>query len=452
MNIFRSYDVRGVYGRDIDEETMEKIGRSFAAHTKKDMVVARDCRISSPSLMTSFIDGAVSQGGNVIDAGMLPLGAGMFHAWQRGLEYAYITGSHLTKEWNGVKFFHSNGIGFLEKENNEIREIFSRGSSSNTMGSVKKADADISGSYVKYVAGKSAPKKTLSVVIDNGNGVSSIVAKKLFAAAGHNVALIFEDPDGTFPNRLPDPLDDEIGKLKETAANYDAGIAYDGDADRLALVDETGVMLSPEQTSYLILSRLLKTESGPIIANMECTRLIDDIARNFSRDVIRAPVGHTFLMQYVHDNRACFGVERSGHYCIPSILPFDDSMAISLYAIAALSDSEAPLSEIVKSMPVHVFRRTSYACPDDIKFEALKSMKKKIMEMFDNVNTLDGVRVDLENGWALLRVSNTSPFIRLTVEGDTKKDFNELHKEFIEIVKHEYDSRGLQMVEEHGKK
>ncbi|MDI6721469.1 MAG: hypothetical protein QMD85_03700, partial [Candidatus Aenigmarchaeota archaeon] len=295
-------------------------------------------------------------------------------------------------------------------------------------------------------------QKKLNIIIDNGNGVSSIVAKGLFAAAGHDADIMSEEPDGNFPNRLPDPIDSELKKLKEIVSNYDIGIAYDGDADRMALVDENGTVLSPEQTSYLILSKLLKTEKGPVVANVECTRLIDDIADKFSRRVIRAPVGHTFLMHYVNDNIACYGVESAGHYCLPSIVSFDDALAISLYAVSALSEKEAALSEIVMEMPVHVFKRVSFECPDDVKFDAMKSMKEKIKKTFEDVNTLDGVRVDLENGWALIRVSNTSPYIRLTVEGDTKKDFSEIQKIFLDILKEEFSNHGIELKEEHGNK
>ena len=451
MGIFRSYDVRGIYRKDIDEEIMRRIGESFAAHVKKDVVVARDCRMSSPTLMSAFIDGAASHGIAVHDAGMLPLGAGMFHAWREGLECAYITASHLPKEWCGVKFFHSNGIGIMEDEILEIKRIFSGNAPEKVRGSVKSVREDISGNYIRYLTKKTHQKKKLRILVDNGNGVSSLVVKNLFTSGGHHVDVIFEEPDGRFPNRLPDPADTEIGKLKEMVSGYDIGIAYDGDADRMAVVDEKGAMLSPEQTSYLIMSCLLKTEKGPIIANVECTRLIDDIAKKFSRHVIRSPVGHTFLMQYVNDNKACYGVESAGHYCIPSIVPFDDAIAASLYAVSALSHLDCSLSSFVKEMPVHSFERKSFVCPDDMKSDVMKKLKETIMEQYGSVTTIDGVRVDFDNGWALLRMSNTSPYIRLTVEGDTKKDFYKIQKTFIGLLEDEMTSRGMEMKEEHGK-
>ncbi|MBI2579730.1 MAG: hypothetical protein HYW27_02405 [Candidatus Aenigmarchaeota archaeon] len=451
-SIFRSYDIRGVYGKDIDEEIMKRIGKSFAAFVKKDAVVAMDCRLSSPSLSSSFIEGAVSQGIRVFDAGMMPLGAGTFHAWQSNLEFAYITASHLPKEWAGVKFFHPNGMGFLEKENTAISGIFEKNNFDEKEVRAEKVSHDVPEIYVRYLTGKIGAKNKMNVIIDNGNGVSSVVTKKLFSEAGHDADMIFEDPDGNFPNRIPDPIDGQIGKLKGLMSNYDIGIAYDGDADRMVLVAENGVLLTPEQTSFIILEKLLKTESGPIVANVESTRLINDIAEKFSRDVVMAPVGHTFLMQYVNDHKACYGMEPTGHYCIPSIVPFDDAIATSLYAVSAVSEREQMLSEIVKDMPVHTFRRDSFECPDGVKFEAMRSMKEKITKSFGDVITLDGVRANMPNGWALLRVSNTSPYIRLTVEGDTKKDFHEIQKVFLEIIEDEFKKRGLEMKEEHDKK
>jgi phosphomannomutase len=452
MHIFRSYDIRGVYGSDLDETIMNRIGRAFALYVKKDVVVARDCRLSSPSLHSAFISGAISQGIKVHDAGMLPLGAGMFHAWRSGKEFAYVTGSHLPKEWNGVKFFHSNGIGFLENENIQIKDIFLKELAGAGNGISEAISENIADNYVRYIVSCIKSGKRLSVAIDNGNGVSSMVTKHIFSQSGHDADIIFEVPDGNFPNRLPDPIDNEITKLKEIVSNYDVGVAYDGDGDRFALVDENGSMLSPEQISYVILSKLLRKEEGPIIANIECTRLIDDIAGEFGRDVIRAPVGHTFLMQYVNAHNACYGVESAGHYCLPSITPFDDAIPVSLYAISVLSESKQSLSELVRDMPVHVFKRTSYECQDDVKFDIMRSMKEKILRQFSDVNTIDGVRVDMQNGWALLRASNTSPFIRLTVEGDTKKDFHDIQQMFLEIIEDEFSSRGLELKEEHGKK
>ncbi len=452
MHIFRSYDIRGIYGKELTDEVMRRIGMSFAAFSGKDVLLSRDSRLSSPALSSAFAVGASSAGARVLDAGILPMGAGMFHAWKSGTEFAYITGSHLPKEWGGVKFFHANGIGFKESENAKIRDIFLKNDVPEKKGSVESAEAGSVDSYVKYLNDRIKSSRKLNVAIDNGNGVSSIVAKKLFSGAGHEVDVIFETPDGNFPNRLPDPIDNEIGKLKEIVSNYDVGIAYDGDSDRMAVVDEKGSLLSAEQTSYIILSKLMDKEDGPIVANVECTRLIDDIAGRFSRKVIRAPVGHTFLMQYVNDNAACYGVEPTGHYCIPSIVPFDDAVTISLYLVSALSEREETLSEIVKEMPAHEFERISFECPDGVKFDVMNALKEKIMKRFGNVITIDGVRTEMENGWSLLRVSNTSPYIRLTVEGNTRKDRMEIRKEFVGIMKEEFDAKGLEMKEEHGKK
>ena len=451
-HIFRSYDIRGIYGSDLTDDIMRRIGMSFAAFSKKDVVLSRDSRLSSPALSSAFASGASSAGTRVIDAGISPMGAGMFHAWKSGTEFAYITGSHLPKEWGGVKFFHANGIGFKESENAAIRDIFLNNSVAEKNGSVENAGDGVVDSYVNYLNDRIKSSRRLSIVVDNGNGVSSIVSRKLFSRAGHELDVIFEEPDGNFPNRLPDPIDRELGKLKKIVSNYDIGIAYDGDSDRMAVVDEKGHLLSAEQTSYIILSKLMGNVDGPIVANVECTRLIDDIAGRFSRKVIRAPVGHTFLMQYVNDNSACYGVEPTGHYCIPSIVPFDDAVTISLYMVSAVSEAEETLSEMVKEMPAHGFERLSFECPDSIKFDVMAALKEKIMKRFGNAITIDGVRVDMENGWSLLRVSNTSPYIRLTIEGSTRKDSMEIRKEFVGIMKEEFDSRGLEMKEEHGKK
>jgi len=225
-------------------------------------------------------------------------------------------------------------------------------------------------------------------------------------------------------------------------------VAYDGDADRMAVVDDSGRTLTPEEASYIILSELLKTRKGPIIANVECSRVIDKIAEKFKSKVVRVPVGHTFLMQAVHKERAVFGVEKSGHYTLPFLFPFDDALAISYYAACVISRREGKLSKLMEEIPKFPFGRFSYACPDSKKFQVIENIKKKLSAEYKNVNTMDGVRIDLKNGWVLFRASNTGPVIRLTVEADTLKDFGSIKVDFMKILETEMKKFGLGLAEE----
>lgn len=435
MSIFRSYDIRGVYGKDLTVEVMKGIGNALGNYLKTDVVLARDCRLSSPSLRDAFIKGYLETGKNVVDVGMVPLGAGMFYGWKERLPFAYITGSHIPKEWNGIKFFHGNGIGFIEGENLKVRDLYMNGPVvANKTGKIVKPKWDVLEGYKKFLLSKIRAKRRIKVVLDCGNGMAGLAAPEIFREAGFEVEAIFEEPDGNFPNRSPDQLEDPLKELRKRVLKADMGIAYDGDGDRVTIIDNRGNRLTTEQTSCFIMSELLKKEKGIVIANVECTRVVDEVAGKFMRKVKRIKVGHTFLMDEVNRNKACFGVELSGHLVIPSLVPFDDSMAVSLYAASLLSGRSGSLSEEIKGIPVYPFERINLECPDKDKFKVVEKLKKEIGNKYGKVNLLDGIRIDTDRGWALIRPSNTGPIIRLTVEGETEKDKESIKKTFSEIL------------------
>ncbi len=437
MSIFRSYDVRGIYGKDIDEAIMRRIGAAFSKVSTKTVAVASDMRLSSASLKRSFIDGCSA---DVIDCGCIPLGVGMLHSLGK-YDYAYVTGSHLPKEWNGVKFFHSSGIGFRESENESIEKLFLSARAAKTNKKIETPNVNqLLERYKKYAAGKVKIGRPLHVVLDCGNGMASIVAKGMFTEAGFSTESIFDKLDGTFPNRDSDPKEDSLEKLRKKAMSADIGIAYDGDGDRMVIVDETGRKLTPEQISYLILLGAGK-HRGPVIANVECTRAIDVIAKKFGKQVIRVPVGHTFLMEGVYKHKACFGAESAAHYALPYMAPFDDSLIVSIFAAAVLSQQDKPLSQIANEVKEYPFERVNFECDDKRKFVIVENLRRSFKKKYKNVTTLDGVRVDFPDGWVLVRASNTSPFVRLTVEAEDEKTLKRLKDNFSDILRREIERK-----------
>jgi phosphomannomutase len=448
-HIFRSYDVRGIVGQDLDEEIMEKIGRSFGLLCKENIDLAYDIRTHSPALANAFESGFLGSGHDIENCGMLSMGSAMFHAWQSNQDLAFITASHLPKEWNGVKFFHKTGAGYIEKENMLVREIFLKNPASKKSGrSHSYGSKKIIDNYVRFLSSKIKMKRKLDVTIDCGNGCACILAPKLFEASGCKTKVLFGNVDGNFPNRAPDPIEKELSVLMKDVKGKDLGVAYDGDADRTALIDDKGQFMAPEDTSYVILSELLKAHKGDVVATVECTRVIDKVAAKFGRKVIRVPVGHTYLIDAVHRHKPAFGVEASGHYAMPSIIPYDDAMVIGLYVAHVLSIREEKLSELRKGIPKAFFERLSFSCPDNVKFDVIKSMSLSLKRDFDNVNTMDGIRIDQDDGWVLIRVSNTGPVIRLTVEGDTEKAKKQIQKTFLQYLENDMKTRGLKMVPE----
>ncbi len=448
MSIFRAYDIRGIHGRDIDSGVMEDVGRAFSSFRKGTLVLGRDVRLHSKEMSRSFANGALSAGADVIDIGEVPLGAGMFYAWKRKLPYAYITASHLPKEWTGAKFFHPDGTGFLEKEIESIGKIyeektFARGKGRRT----EVKNRTVLNKYKDYLLSRIEPKASARIVLDCGNGAAGLIAGDLFREAGFSVEMLFEEPDGSFPNRSPDNKEDPLTELRRRSKNADFGISYDGDGDRMFMVDDKGNKIPPEHVAYIILEDLLKKEKGPVVANVEVTRAIDDIARRFSRRVVRIRVGHTFLMDAVLKNKACFGLESSGHFVVPSLLPFDDSLAISLYAASVIASSGKPLSDILNGIPNYPFRRISIKCSEAAKGKVMSSLRERLSKEHD-INDMDGIRIELQEGWVLIRPSNTEPVIRLSIEADTEGNLNNISKRFEDIVRDEIENANSL----HGKK
>jgi phosphomannomutase len=214
-------------------------------------------------------------------------------------------------------------------------------------------------------------------------------------------------------------------------------MAYDGDADRMALMDERGRLLGPEAASYIILDELTTEEKGPIIANVECLKVMDEIAARHKRKMYRIRVGNSFMVHEAGRKRACFGVERSGHFCIPSVIPMDDGIVASIYAASVISRKVKKLSQIFDELPRYPFERVKVECPDERKFSVIESLKKSLSRKYPGVNAVDGVRVDFDYGWVLVRASNTEPIIRLSVEADDEKKLAKLSSEFLGMLKEE---------------
>lgn len=438
-NFFRDYDIRATDDK-LTPEVMERIGKALGTYSDKEkFVVGRDPRISSPQLKKALIKGLKSCGKEVHDLDLVPFGPTQFYGWRKGLEIAYVTASHLSQEWNGVKFYHSNGIGYFASEIEQIGLKFSQENfQDGKNGAVK--EKEVKQNYINYLLEKADfGDFNKDIILDCGNGSAGVVAPELFEAAEFDLETLFKDPDGNFPNRSSKVTEDSAKRLKEVVKNYDAGIAYDGDSDRVSVVDDKGRLLSTEQTSWIILDYLLKHEKGDIVATVACSQLIDDIAEKYNREVKRVKVGHTYLFQEVLNGNYCYGVEDSGHIAIPGFLPLDDGISNSFYFAEALTHLEGKLSEKVDEIPHYSVEKASFSCPDSEKFKVVNKIKQKLEDNYSNTSDIDGIRVRLEKGWVLIRASNTSPKIKITVETDSESETSEIVNKFTKIIEREIE-------------
>jgi phosphomannomutase len=435
MGIFRAYDIRGVYGKDLTEEIMTRIGEAAGTYCPGTFTVGRDFRAHGAKLENAFVSGLKKTGSNASLVGTCPASLCVFANWKmRNDVAAYITASHLPAEWNGVKFFHQDGVGFFEDENKKLGEISSSGNFKRGKGLSKKLKG-MDEEYANFVAERIKPER-ISVVVDFGNGAACLLVPKVLEKTGVKSTFLFDWPDPTFSNRDPEPKPESLTALCEKVVEEraDLGIAFDGDGDRAVFVDDEGKVIMTEQSAILFIRDIMKTQRGPVVANIECSDIVEDEVKKYGQEVFRIPVGHTFLVQETKKHNAVFGVEKSGHICVPKFFWFDDAIINSIYMIEIVSKIGKKLSKVVKELPTRLFERFEIACSDETKFQVINKIKEKAMKTYENTNTIDGVKIVFPDSWALVRASNTSPILRLSIEAKDQKRLDELKEEMTKLI------------------
>lgn len=446
-HIFRAYDIRGIFNDDLYPETMLKIGLALGTYAgergEKSVVVGNDIRTTSPLLSNALISGLLSSGIDVTNAGTTAFGVCAFSGWLLKKDIiAYVTASHLPPEWNGVKLYTGEGIGFSAEENEKIRDIVLEGKGKEVSWSEVGSyyEVDLRDKYIEYITKRfgfeSDGKK---IVLDCGNGSMGLVALDVMKRVKLKTNALFPNPDPSFPNRPSEPTDASLGALKEETRRKkaDFGVAFDGDGDRVAIIDDSGRMLSADQCGVIIAKELLEARKGTVLANVECSMLVERELERLGGKIERIPVGHTFLTMEAKKRNAVLGIESSGHYVIPSLFPFDDAMIIPLKIAEILVKTEKKLSELVDELPKFPKERKNLQCDDEVKFEVMQFLAERLAYEYgaDRVNTMDGIRIDLkEEGWVLIRASNTSPLIRVTVEGATEEIKKKLMEKFVGVT------------------
>ncbi len=447
-HIFRAYDIRGIYNEDLYPATMLKIGLALGTYAKErgetSVVIGNDIRATSTLLSNAFISGLLSAGIDVTNTGTTSFGACAFSGWLLKKDItAYVTASHLPPEWNGVKLYTGEGIGFSAEENEKIRDIVLAGKEEavlwHDVGNYH--EVDLREEYIEYIAkrfdrdifdGKRA-------VLDCGNGSMGLVALDVANRVNLKADALFPNPDPSFPNRPSEPTDATLVALKAEVPRKkaDFGAAFDGDGDRVVIVDDRGRMLSADQCGVIIARALLEERTGTVLANVECSMLIERELEKLGGKIERIPVGHTFLTKAAKERDAVLGIESSGHYVMPSFFLFDDAMVIPLKIAEILVKTGRKLSELVDELPEFPKQRTNLQCGEAVKFEVMRVLAERLATEYgaDRINTMDGIRVDMgEKGWALIRASNTSALIRVTVEGATEEIKDKLMLEFVAVT------------------
>jgi len=439
-SIFREYDIRGIAGTDLTEENVEVLGRAYVAYMKgkrktNTVVVGRDGRVSGKAFSRALIDGLTGAGMNVIDIGEVPSPVLYFAVNTLKVDGGLmLTASHNPKEYNGLKIGVGKGTIFGD-DIQKIRAIAEKGDFPVAKKPVTITRMDIVPKYIARIVKGIKLKRKLKIVVDAANGVGGPVGVPLFEALGCEVIPLYCEVDGTFPNHHADPtvpenLKDLQKLVKKTGA--DAGIAFDGDVDRIGGCDEQGNILWGDRLVALFAEHILKEKPGAtILAEVKCSRsMYEHIAKHGGKGVMYR-TGHSHLKAAMKEMHAELAGEMSGHIFFKHRwYGFDDAMysAARLLEILAagkkpLSKHFTPIKERFNTPEIH------FDCPDDKKFEVVRKAVAYFKDDLGlDVVTIDGARIEFKDGWGLLRASNTSPKLVVRIEGDTHKRMNEIKK------------------------
>lgn len=432
-HIFRAYDIRGIYGKDLTPDIMARIGGATSNYLRTTYAVGSDFRFSSPTLKSALISGLTGAGSDVVDIGAVPIGLAMYSTKHLGYGMAYVTASHLPPEWNGVKLSGPNARLMYNQDVFAIRDIFLEGVKWAGIGAMGRySRRDVVGEYTDFVKKTVSMKGGLKILLDCGNGATSILVPQLLRDLGHTVYTINCDVDSRFPGRGSEPSPDRLRQVAELVAGggFDFGVAFDGDGDRTVFIDDEGRILSSEQAAIIMLKG---NGMGNVVANVECSSILEKFVREHGKSVKRVPVGRTYMVLEMEKGDYALGVESSGHYVAYRNANMDDGILTLMYFAEAVEKLGARVSEEVVPMPYR--KKIKLEVGDEKKFEIVSRLKEALSRRYDRVDTIDGVRVDLDGGWILVRPSNTEPIIRITIEGDTEEKLGEIERVFMEEIK-----------------
>jgi len=433
--IFREYDIRGVVNKDLTPDIVRKIGQGFGTlmtrSGRRDLVVGRDGRLSSKDFAEALIEGLISTGCNVVDIGLCPTPVyyfSIFHLDKDG--GMMVTGSHNPPEFNGFKVSVGKSTIF-GKEIQNLRELIEKGKFVTGKGDV--SEMEIVQPYQDYIRKNIHAGKGMRVVIDAGNGTAGVVAGPLLRDLGCEVEELYCEVDGRFPNHFPDPtipgnLKDLIERVKKTRA--DVGMGYDGDGDRIGVVDEQGNIIWGDQLMILFSREILKRKKGSaFVAEVKCSQnLFDDIEKHGGKATMWK-TGHSLIKERMKEEKAVLGGEMSGHiFFADRYFGYDDAIYASCRLIELLSGKDQKLSQLLNDVPkTFITPEIRVDCPDEIKFKVVEKVKEMLSK--DNpIIDVDGVRVKFEDGWGLVRPSNTQPVLVLRFEALTEKRLQEIRK------------------------
>jgi phosphoglucosamine mutase len=428
--LFGSSGVRGLVNVDLTPVLACKIACAVATHAKaKTAVVARDTRVSGNMLEDAIVSGLISCGVDVLLSDMVPTPVLAYAAKALAADVGFmLTASHNPAQYNGIKVFKGD-LSYTDTDQEAVEKIVSNGrfklADWRNLGKTMFVDA--AEFYIDMVQKAVKLKKPWHVILDTGCGAAFDVAPRLFKALGCKVTALNSQPDGHFPARKSEPTAESLKDLAKTvkAIDSDIGIAFDGDADRVAFVDEDGVFVNFDRSlaAYGALA-LKRNGGGTIVTTIEASMCIDTMAEKVSGKVVRTKVGDIYISEALKQVSGIFGGEPCGAWVHPKLHLCPDGPLSAALFLTALEEEDKSVSEFISEVPEYITERVNIACKNEQKYkliEKIGGILKAEFPEFTDYSTVDGARLDIKNGWLLVRASGTEPLIRLTVEGQSQQ-------------------------------
>jgi len=441
--IVKAYDIRGVYPTELDEAQARDLGRALVDYLNcKQVVIGRDMRVSSEPLFAAFAEGVTMQGADAVDIGLVSTDALYFAVGKYGYDAGVmITASHNPKQYNGLKLCKKDAVPLSGDEGlRQMQDLVNKNDLRSQKTKGKTVQKNIDDDYIDYCLTFIDVKKLkpYKIAVDAGNGMAGKTVAALFKKVPGTLVPLYFELDGEFPNHPASPIEPEnIESLqgKVTEAKCDMGVAFDGDADRMFLIDERGKGLAGSDVAALVAKMLLKKNPGStILYNAICSRCVKEAVEQYGGKPLRSKVGHALIKPLMRQHNAIFGGEHSGHFYFRDFWFADSGLIAFLVCWQLISEEAKPLSQLVAGID-HYFRipETNSTVSD------IKAKLEQLEEVYRNkgaqLDLLDGLTISYPDWWANIRPSNTEPLLRLNIEANGEALLEEKRRELLSIIR-----------------
>ena len=449
--VFRKYDIRGIFPTDLDEHLTIKLGKALGRIAGNTVAVGRDCRSSGTVLFRWLTDGILASGSDVIDLGVLTTPMTYFAAYTLNPDVTVmITGSHNPPEYNGLKIMYGHdtlwgeGIQKLRRTMEDISPV----TPVKSKATVRRKS--ITKSYTNRLLSEFCFDRSLKIAVDAGNGTGGTIAIDVLRKLGCRVIPLFCEMDGSFPNHHPDPtVEENLKDLRRTVLREgaDIGLAFDGDADRLGILDEKGNVIRGDRILIILAKSLLKVNPGAIvISEVKASELFFSEIEKAGGRAVMSPTGHSLIKKAMSEENALLAGEMSGHiFFRDRYYGYDDALYAAMRLIEIIASDDTPLSSYLTDLP-ETFSTPEIReeCSDESKFIVVDTVTDMLEKAGYSVDTTDGARVSFQDGWGLIRASNTQPVLVMRFEAGTQQHLTDYEKVMREYIEKSLEETGCQ--------